>query len=953
MRKLTSFTALLAALVLCSRPACAADSTAESPVKPKPWPHELSDIPADSKITFGRLDNGFRYLIRPNAEPPKSVSVLLHVRSGSLMETEDQRGLAHFLEHMVFNGSKHFKPDELVPRMQRLGIGFGADINAFTSFDQTVYTLDLPNLKPEMLDLGFTVMRDFADGALLLPEEIEKERGVILAEKTSRDSVGYRMMQKQFTTLLPESKVSKRFPIGLEKVIKTAPRERFADLYFRHYIPARMTFIVIGDIDPAAMEKRIREVFSSMKNPENAGPDPDLGPITQFKGVKPSIFHDAELTSTDVSLVQVRPHTPEPDTTRTRAKDMPLSVANMMLNRRFARIAKKEGSPIVSGSASRDVMFNYAELGSVDVTATNDNWEKALPVLEHELRRAIEFGFTADEFAEAKANILNSLEQSVKTEPGIKSQYLLRGYAQALNNNSVLSAPKTDLDVGRAILDKLDAEACHAAFRKFWKGAGMHLILTSKEAPEGTEKKLMAIYEAAVKEPVEPPKAREHSEFAYQSFGKPGTVAKRTEIEDLGITQLVLSNGVKVNLKPTDFEADTIHLLARIDGCGTLTRPPGKPGLGMFAGMVMNAGGLGKHSVEDLKSIRAGHNFDSSFAMDEDCLQFSGATTPEDLALELRLMCAGITDPGMREEAVRQFRKAVPMIFQQLRHSPAGAQAELEAWLHGDDPRFMPPKNEQDLLSLETSDVKAWIGPALAGGAIELSIVGDFKTDTLVPLLLETFGALDRSPAVPAIPDSARQVKFPARPAKRTFTYESKVPKGMTIVGWKTMGLRGHIKEFRRMNILGDILSDRLREEIREKLGASYSPRARADGSTALDDFGYLAAIIVAKPDQAGHLGEIATDLAEKFAETGAEADELDRSMKPLLAQLKKSLRDNGYWLNSVMSRCQAEPERLDLARGRDADYRSITIEQINDLAKKYLGKDNAVQGLILSKTEE
>jgi zinc protease len=338
-------------------------------------------------------------------------------------------------------------------------------------------------LDPKTLDLGFTVMRDFADGALLKPEEIDKERGVILAEKTSRDSVGYRMMQKQFQTLLPDSKVSHRFPIGLEEVIKNAPRERFVDLYSRYYIPARMTFVVVGDIDPAAMEKRIKETFSSMKNPENAGPDPDLGPIPEFTGVKPSIFSDPELTSTDLSLVQVRRYKPEPDDTATRAKDMPLAVANAMLNRRFARIAKKDGSPIVSGAASHDVMFNYAELGSIDVTAANDDWEKALPVMDHEFRKALEFGFTESEFAEAKANLLNSLEQAVKSEPTMKSQSLLRAYAQALINNKVLSAPEADLEVARGILEKLDAEACHKAFRKFWAGVGMHLILSTKQAP--------------------------------------------------------------------------------------------------------------------------------------------------------------------------------------------------------------------------------------------------------------------------------------------------------------------------------------------------------------------------------------------------------------------------------------------------------------------------------------
>ena len=224
------------------------------PAKDVVWPQDASDIPADSKITFGKLPNGLRYIILPNKEPQKRVSLRIHIAAGALEEQEDQRGLAHFMEHMVFNGTKHFKEGELVPKMQRLGVGFGAHVNAYTSWDETVYMLDLPDLSDETVGLGFNVMRDFGDGANLEPSEIDRERGVILSEKTSRDSVRFRLMEQQFNTLFSGSLIAKRFPIGLEEVIKTAPRERFTDFYTRFYTPDRMTFVVVGDIDPAAAE---------------------------------------------------------------------------------------------------------------------------------------------------------------------------------------------------------------------------------------------------------------------------------------------------------------------------------------------------------------------------------------------------------------------------------------------------------------------------------------------------------------------------------------------------------------------------------------------------------------------------------------------------------------------------------------------------------------------------
>ncbi len=910
-------------------------------VTPRPWPQDGSDIRPDAGATFGTLENGMRYIIYPNAEPPKRVSLRLHIAAGSLMEADDQRGLAHFLEHMVFNGTKNYSAAELIPKMQRLGIAFGAHANAYTSFDETVYMLDLPDLSEDTMKLAFTVMRDFGDGAKLDPMEIDKERGVILSEKISRDSVGYRLMEQQFSSLLPDSLLTKRFPIGTEEVIKSAPRDRFVDFYTRYYTPERMTFVVVGDVRPEEIRARIEATFASMSNPEKPGANPDLGKIRQPEGLETAVFHDKEVTSTDVSLMLVRPYLPKPDTAANRAERMPLSIAHSIIDRRFERISKEKDSPVAQGGASRDELFNFVELGSISITAADDRWKEVVPILEKEFRRAMEHGFTETELAEAKSNLLNAYEQQVKQKATRKSEGIATVLARSVNDNSVFSDPETDLELARRNLETINPEACHKALRTFWEASGFHLILTTKEKPEGAEKDLAALFEDSRGTPVEAPAARAVQVFDYTDFGKPGSIASTREVADLGITQIVLSNKVRVNLKRTEFEKGKIRILARI-GSGKLGQPKDMPMLDAFAQAVFEGGGLGKHSNDDLQQILAGKNVGSSLSIGEDAFTLGGTTTPADFATQCQLMCASLTDPGYREEALWQFQKAIPMLYQQLKHTPAGPQQEMESWLHGGDPRFSMAPIEK-LSSYTIADAKKWLTPELTRGHMEISIVGDFDPAVVLPNLLATFGALPpRAPAPLPMPE-ARKVRFPNAPANKVFTYESKIPQAVAFTLWKTAGLRDNQKEFRRLNLLGEILGDRLREEIREKLGASYSPNAGADGSDALDSFGYLLSQSVGKPEDLERLLETMRDQADKLAREGASADELDRALKPTLGMLEKSLRDNSYWLGTVMSQSQADPKRLDMARTRDADYKSITLEEINALAKKYLGAENAL----------
>jgi len=905
----------------------------------KPWPQEKSDIPADPKAVFGTLPNGFRYMIYPNAEPPGRVSLRLHIASGSLMEKDDQQGLAHFMEHMVFNGSKHFKGPDLVPTMQRLGIGFGAHVNAYTSWNQTVYMLNLPKLTDDVLDLGFNVMRDFGDGALLEPKEVDRERGVILSEKVSRDTVQSRLQEKQYNELLPGSLIARRIPIGKEDVISKAPRDRFTDYYGRYYIPSRMTFIVVGDIDPAVMKQRIEKTFGSMKDPVNAGVEPDLGPVKPAKGVEAAVFTDKEVPSTELALVSVRPFTRKPDTSANRIARMPLDVANSMIGRRFERLSKKENSPILGGGASRDDLFNHAELGNVEVSVADSRWEEAVPVLEQEFRRAVEYGFTDAELAEAKANLLNAYEQEVKTQSTRKSETIATEIAKVMPNEEVWSSPETDLEIAKKGLAALTPDVCHKALQAFWKDQGVHLILTTKEAKPTAKDDLAADYKASHAKPVEAPTGSKATPFGYTDFGPAGTVVTEKKVDDLGITQLVFSNNIRVNLKKTDFDKDKISLFARI-GSGQLSLPKDKPGLPIVAKSVLGGGGLGKHSVDDLEQILAGKNVGATLGVSEDAFVLSGGCTPDDLDLELNLACATLTDPGYREEALWQFRKQLPSIDQQLKHSPAGPQSEMNAWLHGGDPRYTLPSIEK-LGSYTIDDVKSWIAPDLAKGYLELSIVGDYDEATIIPKLLKTFGALPFRVATKPNLDDLRKVTLPATPAGKIFTFDSKIPTAISISMWPTDGVRGHTAEMRRLNILAEIYGDRLRVEIRQKMGASYSPRAKADSSDALIGFGYLNGVATAKPEDVDHLNQVMRDLADTLAKEGATADELDRAKTPMLSNLEKANRDNSYWLGTVLSQSQEDPRKLDLARERDADYKSITLEEINALAKKYLGADH------------
>ena len=934
-RRPPAFRALFIALLLAPVLAFAAD-----------FAYQASDVPVDPGVTWGRLPNGLRYAILHNQEPKGRVSLRLAVQVGSVYEDDRQLGLAHFLEHMAFNGSTHFPAASVVEFFQRLGMEFGGDTNASTNFDRTTFELELPDTKPETLREALTFFADIAGGLGLETKAIDKERGIILSEKRDRDSVGLRTFLAEMKFLLPAARYPQRLPIGTEEFIRQAPREKFVEFYNAWYRPERMFVVVVGDITPVAVEPVIRELFAPLVARAPALPAPALGSVTAPDRVVAELHAEPEAGSTNVALETVVPYAHEDDTIANRRKYLPRTLALSMLNRRLSILSKKEGAPFLSGLVGVTEQFDFFRNASIELNCRPDQWQAALGIAEQELRRALDFGFRPDELAEAVAEMRNSLEQEARTAATRHSGGLADEIADDLLDRNVTSTPATDLALNEPALAKVTADACAEALRAVWSEAsGRKIFVAGNLALPDAAPKIVAAYEASRTVPVTAQAATAPAAFAYTHFGPAGTVVHSTPVDDLGATLLQFANGVRLNLKPTDFEVGRVRISIRVGG-GTLTVPSDKRGLPLLANVAFTAGGLGQHSVDDLERLLAGRTVGLGFAALSDAFDFSGATNRADLLLQLQLFCAYLTDPGYRPEAIRLVHKSAEELYRRLEHTADGPlELEIAGLLAGNDPRFgLPP---QSVMAARTLDeLKAWLSPEFAHGAIEIAIVGDFEPDAAIAAVAQTFGALPMRAPKPAYA-SERQVHGPAQPLTKSYTVDSEIPKALVRIYWPATDALD-VKLARRLRLLTEVFGDRLRVKIREELGGTYSPNAGADLSDTYPGYGFLLADVTVAPEQARALADAVKAVATSLHDGGVTAEELVRAKQPVLTSLRESARTNPYWLGSVLAAAQEFPERLDWSRTRYSDNEGVTTAELSALAKQYFDPARASEFIIL-----
>jgi zinc protease len=932
--KTTRFlTATAVALALAG---CASTQRAEAPkaaaaaVPADAWAHGSSDLQPDSNVRFGTLPNGMRYAIMKNATPPGEASLRLRIDAGSLNEAEDQRGLAHFLEHMVLNGTKNVPEGEFVRRLERHGLKFGPDTNAYTSFDETVYMLDLPETDAETVDTALFLLREVAGEATLDPKAIDAERGIILSEERTRATPQLRVFIDEIGYMVKDDLLAQRLPIGQTEIIRTAPRERLARFYEGYYRPERATLIATGDFDVAAMETKILNLFGNWQGKGAPAADP-APPKLGDRDTEARVYVEAG-APTRASISWVSPPDLRPDTRARRLERLVEQLGLRIVNRRLERLATSAAPPFIGAGAQRNEQAGRAEVVQMIAVAQAGQWQPALAAIEQEQRRAVKHGFTQAELDREIAELRAALTAAAAGAATRPSAQLAQGLVGAVNDDEVFTTPAANLALFEEGVKGLTADRVAEATRGLFKGEGPLVYLTSPTPVDKGEQAVLAAYEGSRGKEVAAPEVQQAKAWPYESFGAPGAVAERRELPGLDATAVRFANGVRLTVKPTKFKNDEILVGVRF-GNGMMAMS--RPSLALAIPMGFPAGGLGQLTYEEMEQVLTGTVYGVDAGVGEDAFQLQGRTRPQDFARQMQVLAAYAKDPGWRPTGWDRLRAISGTIHDQLESTPGGVfNRDAAGLLHAGDGRWAFPSREE-IAASSIGDAKKLLGPALASGPMEVIVVGDISVDEAIRQTAATFGTLPPRKPMP-VPAAAAQTRFPAPAGIVRLSHGGRADQGLAFIAWPTTGFYADQKRTRTLNLLAQVLQLRLTEEIREKQATTYSPNAGHAPSEAFAGYGYLSAQIEAPPERLEGFLADAAKIARDLAERPIDADEINRARRPLVENIQRQRAANQWWL-SELATVQERPEAAESIRLGLAQYASITAADLQQAARQYL----------------
>jgi zinc protease len=907
-----------------------------------PWPHERSDLAPDPALVFGRFDNGFRYVLLANQTPKDRVSMHLVIQAGSLHESEAQRGLAHYLEHMLFNGSTHFKPGELVKFFQSIGMQFGPDANAHTGFDRTVYDVILPDGRAESIAKGLLVMQDYAQGALLLESEVERERKIILAEKRTRDSAAYRTFEKTIQFELPGTRAAQRLPIGVQSTIEQADAARLRSYYDQWYRPDKMILVMVGDFEPKMAASSVKKYFENITARAPRKADPALGDFNH-QGLKAFYHHEKEAGKTNVSIGVLTLTKPQADSAALQKSRIIERMTDQIVQHRLNALVSRPDAPFTSARIGSGTYLKEVRYAEISATSNPEDWQPALEQIEKVLRQAIAFGFTQAEIERVQKDFLSELDTAVAKADTRNTRSLSRHMIHYINQDRVFQSPRQERDLLAPAIKAAGSEQLHDAFRKRW--ADEHrLIMVTGNAKLPQEEltytdQILAAYQSSNQLAVSKPIEEKAVVFPYlPDPDQEGIVASKKQVDDLGLTQIQFANGVRLNMKPTDFKDNEVLVNVSF-GAGRHMEPPDKPGLALLSQAVFNESGLGQLRKEDLERALAGKQTSAALDISENKLLLEGVTVTTEIPLLFQLLRAHIVDPGFRPEAYQLVMERFAQQYQSLAQSIDGSMRLYgRRFLAGGDSRFGFPEYEK-LQQLTLEDVRRWLAPILAEGLFEVSVVGDFHPQTVETLAARYLGGIQFRKPLNEGANNLR-LQFPET-QNLDIAVDTQIDKGLVVIACLTDDF-WDIRRTRRLSALSDIFSERMREIIREKLGATYSPYAYNRSSRVYPGYGVFSAIVHVDPQKAELVIAEVKKIMSDMALQGVTEDEVARSIDPLVTSIKDMRQTNEYWLNSVLTDVGSYPQQLDWSRSILEDYAAIKADELSALAKKYFKTEKA-----------
>lgn len=898
------------------------------------WPSELSRLVPDPSLLRGKLPNGFRYVIKQNKEPADRVAMYLDVQAGSLHENDDQRGLAHFLEHMLFNGSTNFPPGSLVNYFQSLGMSFGGDTNAHTTHTETVYNIMLPSGSDKDLESGFLVMADYARGALLLDKEIDRERGVIMAEKRARDSAEYRTSVAGSDFAFRGTKYPSRMPIGTDETLGKADHSLLKSYYDAWYRPDNMILVVVGDINPKIAAVLVEKYFAKISP---AGPKPacpDFGKLAH-KGIETFYHYEPELGKTNISLQTLWDLPPENDSLLLKKNELLRLIGSLIMGNRLQRLQEEATVPFSRVNYYAGDIVNRIGYGSLMAQVDAEHWREAVTSLNRILRQAIVYGFQKNEVDQAIKEILAQLDARVLTAGSEDSRNIARRIIDHLNTNRVYQSAEQEKDLYGPLTKEVTLSEVNAAFQMRW-GHNSRLVSVTGNVFLGDDAagEIASVYHNSTKEPITALINDHKKNFPYLEQSLTTNSPQTIHLKDIDAEKLIFPNGLVVNLKKTPFEENTIRVRADF-GSGKMAEH--LPGISMLLEDVVNGSGTGRLPQSAVDELLAGSSINLSFKVNESNSSWTGTTLAHDFELFGQVLYHVLLDPGMRENVFERIKENYEQMYLRANQEIEGAMPlVVKPFLAQYNKQFgLPPW--KDVAQLNFDLLQQWAHPLLKPEDLEISVVGDFDRINVVSVLTKYFSGIKLMPTQVSMPPP---VHFPVGKKLET-TVNTSVKKSLVVVAWPTDDF-WQIHRTRQLHLLASIFSDRLRNIIREKLAASYSTNVSSFGSRVYLGYGYIISQILVEPGSEDEIINEIFKISDQLQREGVSADELLRARGPLVTSLKEAVRTNQYWLNSVLSLSARHPQQLEWPKTIISDFNSISATEINKLIQSYLSKERA-----------
>ncbi len=874
----------------------------------------MQPLPMDPAVKTGKLANGLTYYVRHNGYPEKRVNFYIAQRVGSIQEEENQRGLAHFLEHMCFNGTKNFPGNGVIEYTRSLGVQFGGDLNAYTSIDQTVYNINnVPTTRgTAALDSCLLILKDWSHDLTLDPKEIDQERGVIHEEWRLRTSASSRMFERNLEKLYPGSKYGKRYPIGLMSVVDNFKPKALRDYYEKWYHPTNQAIIVVGDIDVDRTVAKIKEMFSDIKNPENPAPIVDEQVPDNAEPII-IVDKDKEEQQNSIEIMFKSESTPEKEKSYLPylLEDYIKDLASSMINARFQEEAQKPEAPytMAAGYAGNYIFAKTKDAFTFYAMPKDGKTEEALKALTREARRAVEYGFTATEYERAKADYLSSLEKQYTNRDKINNDVFGRACASNYLENEPLMSIEQEYQMMQQLAPMLPVEMINEAMKELICVGDSNVVIydtnTEKEgAVYPTEAGLKKAYDEARAEKVEAYVDNVKQEPLIANLPKAGKIVSEKESSKFGYKELTLSNGARVLLKKTNLKEGEVLMNASSKGGASLYGLNDKINTEMFDA-VIGYSGLGNFSSTELQKALAGKNANVDLHLANLHEYTSGSCTPKDMETMFQMNYLYFTSIKKDEQAFNTLINQYKMALKNKSLSPESAlQDSLTYTLHAHNPRYTSLE-EKDMDKVDYDRILQIAKERTANAAdFTFTIVGNFD-EALVRKYIEQYIA-----SLPSVKKGKKYVHESWKPfsvyAKgendNTFYRKQETPKSNIYMFWYNNDTPYSLDNSIKADAAGQVLDMVYLKTIREEQSAAYSASAGGFSQLGGDQpwtaiYGYCPV----KPEKKDIAIKIMRDEFQKMSST-IDADMLKKTKDLMLKQYEDGLKTNRYWMNVINS---------------------------------------------------